>query len=492
MQQEQSGETDLQKAQADLAISQSTLRAIIEAAVDFGIITLDEQGNILDWNSGAENLFGYSREEVLGQHTDLIFTPEDRHAGIPMLEIESAKITGRSMDERWHLHRDGSRFFVSGVMTPIRNAGIQCYVKIARNITDRKLAEEALIVAEQRKSLAVQSAEMGEWEWELSTNNVKISEQIIKLLGLPAEQHDIAPTDLLRHIFPEDEPMAREQLNAALDGLNILQAECRILRADKKHIRWVNVYGRVVAHDNEKPSKMIGVLYDITPRKLLENQKDDFISVASHELKTPVTAIKTYTELLQESIEKYATEKDVSLVRKLNSQVDRLIDLMQNLLDASNVNERGIKLHPQLFDLNEMIRNECEILKAVAPHHRITCKLSANPLLHADRERIMQVITNFVANAAKYSPKETEIIISTEDQLHQVLVSVRDHGMGIPDEVQQFVFERYYRGQRESSYKGFGLGLYICAQIIKQHHGTIGLSSAPGQGSTFYFTLPYS
>jgi two-component system, chemotaxis family, CheB/CheR fusion protein len=482
----------LRRVQESLATSESRLRAIVEAAVDFGIIAVDEHGIILDWNSGAENMFGYHKHEVIGKNTDILFTPEDRHARISQIEIETAKKAGRSMDERWHMHKDGSRFFISGVMTPARDGGMNYFVKIARNITDRKLAEEALLMSEQRKSLAVQSAEMGEWEWELSTNNVKISNQVILLLGLQAGQINISPDMLVRIVYPEDEQMVRHLLNAALEGLNIFQAECRIIRADNKQLRWVNLYGRVVAHNSERPSKMIGVLYDITPRKVLEQQKDDFISMASHELKTPVTAIKSFSELLEESLEETSNSGNVALLRKLNRQVDRLIALMQNLLDSSNLSQGRIKLYPETFDINEAINDHLQILKAVTEGHHLKLNLASVPLIHADRERILQVINNFVANAAKYSPENSEIVITTEDQLHQAYVAVKDEGIGITDEAKQFVFERYYRGDHPAGKKGFGLGLYICSEIIKQHYGTIGLSSSPGQGSTFYFTLPYS
>ncbi len=484
--------TELRKVQDALFASESHLRAIVEAAIDFAIITLDQHGWITDWNSGAEIMFGHSRNEAIGRHIDVIFTPEDRHASIAQVEIDMARATGRSIDERWHLHKDGTRFYMSGVTTPIDPGGISGYVKVARNITDRKLAEEALLLSEQRKSLAVQSAEMGEWEWNKDTNQIKISDQAIILLGLPSGKTLINPDALFQQIYPGDEQLVRQQVLDALGGLNIFQAECRMIRADNQQVKWINAYGRVVAHTNSSATKMIGVVYDITPRKILEKQKDDFISLASHELKTPVTAIRVFSELLQENLEESQSKRNVQLLVKLNEQVNRLIKLIQNLLDSSSLSEGRMKLYPETFDLNAVITAQMDAFEAIAPRHRLTWSPGPAALVHADRERIIQVITNFISNAVKYSPEQTEIIISTVDQGDKVRFSVADKGIGIPPEEQRFVFDRYYRSNQADAHKGFGLGLYISAEIIKQHHGTIGILSKSGEGSTFYFTLPYS
>jgi PAS domain S-box-containing protein len=484
--------SELNKTLEALGASESQLRAIIEAAIDFAIIIVDLQGNILDWSSGAQRMFGYSKEEVIGTHTEIIFTPEDRHGGIPMVEIETARSTGKSFDERWHLRKDGSRFFMSGVMTPLHGGPVAGMVKIARNITDRKLAEEALLISEERKSLAVKSAEMGEWEWDINTGSIHFSETARALAGLPAADAEMSPHRVMLLIYPPDQPALLAQLETAMNGLQILQAEYRIVRADNQEIRWVNTYGRVVAQEAGRSSRMIGVVYDITARKVLEKQKDDFISQASHELKTPVSAIKAFSELLEENTgASSGAAFSKSILKKLNGQVDRLIKLIHDLLDASTITEGKMTLHPEPFDINEAIGEQIEPFQRIAGSRRIKWEPAAVSMVHADRDRILQVVTNFVSNAVKYSPKEGEVVISTEDKLDGVIVKVRDAGPGIPQEVQPYLFDRYYRVPNQQL-KGFGLGLYISAAIIRQHMGTIGVESVPDKGATFYFTLPYS
>jgi len=484
--------TELRKTQVDLNMSDSLLRGILEAAVDFGIIVIDEAGIIIDWNSGAEIMFGYSKKEALGLNAAIIFTPEDRYASIHKKEIIVAKTTGRSSDERWHLRKDGTRFFMSGVMTPLRSGNITGYVKIARNITDRKLAEEALFLSEQQKSLALQSAEMGEWEWNLEGGRIKISEQVTALLGLSPDIDQLAVWELLQQVYPDDQEMVRRQVNLAVEGLNIFHTECRIIRIDNQQVRWINLYGRVVGQLTGQVSKMVGVVYDITSRKTLEKQKDDFIGLASHELKTPVTAIKSISDMLIDEIGSSPESYAVDLLKKLNGQVDRLISLIRNVLDTSVINEGMMKLKPETIDLNRLVEENLEALQAVSSNHHLIWQPAQIPLIHADRERVMQVINNFISNAAKYASPGTHITLTIEDLSDKVKLSVKDEGPGIPENEQHFLFERYYRGDYNAQQKGFGLGLYICSEIIKQHHGFIGVQSRVGEGSTFYFTLPYT
>jgi PAS domain S-box-containing protein len=487
----------LRKTEISLQETSQKLRAILEAAVDFAIISLDLDGNITDWNSGAEKIFHYSRREAIGRFTDLIFTPEDKHGNIPAVEIERAAQTGRSVDERWHLRKDGSRFFMSGVLTPIyaeEHKTIKGYVKIARDITDRKLAEEALFLSEQRKSVMLQSTEIGEWEWDIISDTVQRSDHASLLLGLqPGASYEEAKS-FFSLIYQDDLSIVKQQLAPALGGLNVFQAEFRILRADTGQARWVNAYGRVIAHRQEQPMKMIGVIYDISDRKLQEKHKDDFISIASHELKTPVTSIQVYSDLLEDILMKSSTPQHAELVSKLNNQVARLVRLIYSLLDYTNIAEGRMKLFPQPFDLNQLIAEQVQELGLASPSHKLVWKPAAIALVHADRERIRQVLVNFISNAVKYSPAGSEVIITTEDELDGVKVRFRDFGGGIRAEEQARIFQRYYRVQSKEmeNNPGLGLGLYISSEIIKQHMGSIGVESLAGDGSTFYFKLPYS
>jgi PAS domain S-box-containing protein len=481
------------KAELRLKATSKRLHATLEAAIDFAIITLDKDGYIVDWNSGAENMFGYDRSEAIGQFTDIFFTPEDRYGGIPLEEIRRAETTGHSLDERWHLRKDGSRFFMSGVMTRIMESSITGYVKVARNITDRKLTEEALFLSEQRQSIAIQSTQMGEWDWDIPADRVKWNEHASRLLGMTTGAGSSHNPSFFTCIHPEDLPAVRQALDITLKGSLILQSEYRIIRADNAETAWVSMYGRVITHRDEQPVRMIGVIYDITARKMLEKQKDDFISIASHELKTPVSSIRGYSQLVLQTLNERGDTENAQLLIKMNSQVERLTRLLYALLDSTSMLEGRLRLIPEPFDVNQLIQQEIEDLQLIYPRHRLTWRPGKIAIVHADKGRIRQVLTNLISNAAKYSSEATEIVIATEDLMDGVLVKVTDQGIGISVEDQARIFERYFRGgEHEWNKHSFGLGLYISLEIIKQHHGMMGVESVRGEGSTFYFKLPYT
>lgn len=220
--------------------------------------------------------------------------------------------------------------------------------------------------------------------------------------------------------------------------------------------------------------------------------RDDFISVASHELKTPVTSILAFAEVVEARLEKAGNKEDAGIIKQLNAQVDRLTSLINSLLDTTRIAEGGLQMNVEPTDISHLINERLEEIRRTTTHHFYFEKKSIS-LVMADGERIGQVITNLLANAIKYSPNSSSIYITAEQQNENILVAVRDQGHGIAGEEQEKIFDRFYRvtDDKMGTYPGMGLGLYISAQIIQRHKGRIWVESEPGKGSTFYFTLPY-
>jgi len=233
---------------------------------------------------------------------------------------------------------------------------------------------------------------------------------------------------------------------------------------------------------------------DITVRKMQEHQKDEFIAVASHELKTPVTSIKAYTGILLEQVENYADETIASMVKKLDNQVDRLIQLIGTLLDATRLAAGEMLLDIEPVGLNAIIAELVEDAKLLSDRHSIIFNAGHLKPVPADKRLIGQVINNIISNAIKYSPDGGEVIITTLETNSGIQVSVQDFGIGIPEAEKSKIFGRYFRvrSQLAEKQQGIGLGLYITAGIMRQHGGDIFVESTEELGSTFYLTLPYS
>jgi len=363
-----------------------------------------------------------------------------------------------------------------------------------KNINERKLAEAALRESEARYRIALSSAEMAAWDWDIVHDAIIWNDQHFKLLGLEVENRTLNMDFFRKYIYPEDVGVVDRKLQYAVVTGEAFHLEFRIRRADNGEVRWMNGYGRIVSWLDSKATRMVGVMYDITNQKQLERQKEEFISIASHELKTPVTSIRSYAEIMLEQFIEQGDRKNAELMQKLEGQVERLADLVSALLDTSRISEGQLQLHPEEFDLNSLIAERIEELERLTTKHQISFSGGHLPAVVADRERINQVLINLITNAIKYSPAGGKIEIKSSATVELVKVSVRDYGMGIPAELQKKVFERFFRiGNPEvSTYPGMGLGLYISAGIIQRHGGTIYVESDPGKGSIFTFTLPYA
>jgi PAS domain S-box-containing protein len=242
------------------------------------------------------------------------------------------------------------------------------------------------------------------------------------------------------------------------------------------------------------------LIKDIREEKKKEESKDEFISIASHELKTPITSIKLYTDLLSKKVSPKMAE--YSLIEKLQVQVDRMVDLTNDLLDMSRIRTGNIEMHPESFNISELIYDIVSTISKTDPERKILIKGVVKESVYADRNRIGQVITNLITNALKYSPKNSKVTVTQEIKNRQVMIGVKDHGQGIPVAQQNKIFHRFYRVEGATTDQpSLGIGLYISATIVKQHKGKIWVkSSLPSSGQTkrkksesgsiFYFTIP--
>lgn len=230
---------------------------------------------------------------------------------------------------------------------------------------------------------------------------------------------------------------------------------------------------------------------EIEERKKADRLKDEFISIASHELKTPITSLKANVQVLHHQLMQKEDIKSAEQLAKMDAQLTRMTNLIRDLLDMTKVEGGKLQLHPTYFDFNELVSEVVEETQQITKTHEIVKKLDRTCTVYADRERIGQVITNFVNNAIKYSPKANNIIVKTVFTKSNVTFCVHDFGIGISKRNQPRVFERFYQVDESTkeSGLGLGLGLYISSEIITSQGGKIWVESIPGEGSTFCFTL---
>lgn len=269
------------------------------------------------------------------------------------------------------------------------------------------------------------------------------------------------------------------------------QEEFLVIIDGKEQKRWFSFTYKPIKDSNEQVYAIIHAATDVTKLVQLQQQKDEFLGIASHELKTPVTSIKAYAQVLERMIRSEGDEKKATMVRKMDQQLNRLTGLIGDLLDVTKIQSGKMTFNPIEFDFDAVVEDIVDEMQHISSKHKIICNLESNAIVFADKERIGQVITNFLSNAIKYSTDADEIDVATHSQDGEVILSVRDYGIGISEDLQHLVFDQFYRvdGNLQHTYPGLGLGLYISAEIIKSEGGRIWVESTVGEGATFFFAL---
>ena len=290
-------------------------------------------------------------------------------------------------------------------------------------------------------------------------------------------------------IHPDDLQYTLDQFKSIQKTSDGGEFQNRKKRADGVY-RWHLIRLRSIKNKENNAQLWVGTATDIDDLKMLQQQKDDFINIASHELKTPITSLKASLQLLDKIKDDPSSKMWPVLIGMANKSLDKVTILVNDLLDSSKVSDGQLHLNRKLFTISKAIDECCQYI-LIEDMYTIKTMGDITLQVCADAERINQVVINFVNNAIKYAPKSKEIKIHIEKTNDMVKVSVTDKGPGISADKLAYLFDRYYRVDSNGfQYSGLGIGLYICAEIIKKHNGQIGVYSELGKGSTFWFSLP--
>jgi len=373
------------------------------------------------------------------------------------------------------------------------------------DITDKRTIEEGLAEVEklfkeskERLKLAVDAAGLGTWDFNPLTGELILDHRCKEMFGLaPADA--ITYSSFISLIHADDRVIVDRVLKQALSGKNDgeYDKEFRTTVTVDNKFKWLKFKGKAYFDKTGLAYRFVGTSLDVTVQKMLDEatiellrQKDDFMSIASHELKTPITSLKASLQLLDKMKDNPSPKMLPSLIVLANKSMEKVTSLIEDLLNVSKLNQGQLHLHKTYFNIGEIIEGCCHHVRAEG---LFTIEITGDKSLqvYADTGRIEQILVNFVNNAVKYAPLSKVIVINIEKIKDMVKVSVTDKGPGILPEMLPNLFDRYYRvDQSGTQYSGLGLGLYICAEIIKKLDGEIGVDSKVGKGSTFWFTLP--
>ncbi|HEY8292447.1 MAG TPA: PAS domain S-box protein, partial [Thermomicrobiales bacterium] len=382
---------------------------------------------------------------------------------------------------------DGTRIWFTPYPTPLRDTEGQIVggINMLIDITERKRAEEmrarlAAIVESSDDAIVSKDLNGVIASWNAGAERLfgytaqeAIGKSVTMLI--PPERHDEEP-EILRRIRRGERVDHYETVRRRKDGTLL---DISLLISPIMDSRGMIVGASKIARD-------------ITAQRALARQRDVFIGIASHELKTPVTSIKGYAQLLARRLRSTGDPLVTTMLGKLDAQIDRLTGLIGDLLDVTRIESGNLPFRPAPFELNALITEMIDEVQRTAGRHTIVADLAAPVTLVADRDRIGQVLTNLLTNAIKYSPQSDRVVVRTAHAGTDIAVAVQDFGVGIPKKDQPHIFERFYRvdADNRAGYSGLGLGLYIAAEFVARHGGAIRVESKEGEGTTVRFSLP--
>ncbi|MHB1179714.1 MAG: sensor histidine kinase [Daejeonella sp.] len=522
---------------------QANLAAIVNTSDD-AIISKTLQGIITSWNKAAEKMFGYTEDEAIGKHITMLIPP-DRLQEEDIIIGNISK--GNKIDHFETIRRakSGEDIHISLSVSPIkdRNGNITGASKIARDVSALKTALDKTtqyaknleiinsLSQEISQNLDIESihqkltdattiltgAQFGAFFYNAFNTNGE-SYQLYTLSGAPREAFEKfgmpRNTAVFNHTFSglgivrvdditKDERYGKNRPHHGMPKghLPVVSYMAVPVKTSTGEVTGGLFFGHPEQGKFTEEQENLVKAISFQASAALENaklynevvnlnsKKDEFIGMASHELKTPLTSIMGYLQILHRL---ETTEKSKTFISKTVQQVKKLSSLVADLLDVSKIEAGKLQLVKRDFELMTIIEDAIELIQNSQTSHNIVLKRDLNTIsVNADPQRIEQLVINLLTNAVKYSPAAqiVEVLVKRHDD--NINIGVRDQGIGIPIEKQKHIFTRFYRVDGVNpSISGLGIGLYICKEVVDRHNGKIWVESTPGQGSTFWFTLP--
>ncbi len=463
----------------------------------------------LAWTDQCRALFGVPPGEPLTHGLFLtLLHPEDRE--------RIAQITEQTLAEQKEFHTEYRIIWPDGSLHWLADRGRGVYdsrgrpigmIGVVMDITDLKQAEEALCESERRFRRFVESNIIGITIDDMEGNIHEANDAFLNLVGYTRADLEAGRLRWTTLTAPEYRERNAHIIEDLLMTGSFSPVETAYITREGRRVPAL-VGGTLFRTGDPRALGMCFIL-DLTARKAIEEQKDLFLSITSHELKTPLTALKGLLQLLQRRAERLSRAGEKSsaeishFLKELTHnleisirQVDVQTRLINDLLDVSRITANTLELSLCQSDLTGILRQVVEDIRVTEPGRVILLELpEAEVNVRVDADRLSQVVTNYLTNALRYSPSDQPVQVGLTVREREARVWVRDRGPGLSEEEQRAIWQRFHRGKRGASQgsnacKGLGLGLYIAQRLIAQHGGQVGVESAPGEGSTFWFTLP--
>ncbi len=493
--------TETVRAQEVLRHERSWLHSLIQAMPD-GVCFRDDEGRWLLANDFALEFMGIKGMEYQGRSGQQMAELSDNYRVIHELcertdALAFQERVACSFEQQMpSLDGEIHTFDVTKVPVFEADGSPKGLLEVSRDITARKRTEEALKDSKARLAEAQRIAHLGSWQISLDTRRVTWSDEIYRIFGLEPVAQGVRFEQVMGHIPDDEHARVQRVVRRAIDTGEPFHLDHHILRADGA-MRIVHSQGKTARDAHGEQVRIVGIMQDITERKKVEQLKEEFVSIVSHELRTPLTPITGVLGLLAGGGGGELSPRTHKMVDLALRNSHRLLYLIDDLLDIQKMSSGQMDFHMCELDLGEVVHESLRI--NVSLEHQNDIKFvfdnrAVGARVFGDKGRLIQVMTNLLSNAAKFSPRNSivDVCVAPSKTADAVRVCVRDEGPGIPEEFRARVFEKFAQADSSSTRKhgGTGLGLTICRSIIERLDGHIDFETQPGKGTTFFFELP--
>lgn len=362
---------------------------------------------------------------------------------------------------------------------------------ILQDVTEEKNAMKELLHAQNMLRLAIEASGIGSWQIDPSTKALKYSATLAKMFGYEGTEA-MTYEQAIGQVTEEFKEMITQAIEKAIATGANYDITYSQRRFNDGEVIWLHSLGKMSQDQDGEHTIFSGVVMEITEQKQDEQRKNDFIGMVSHELKTPLSSMKGYLQMLQGNANKSGDTFTANALDKANNQVRKMTSMINGFLNVSRLESGKILVEKTSFNFIELIQQVIEETLLIQSSHQLQFLPCEDIIIEADRDKIGTVVSNLLSNAIKYSPNSKSVEISCKLIGNQVQISVKDEGIGIGPKDIGKLFDRYYRveNQQSPTISGFGIGLYLCDEIIQRHNGRIWAKSEAGVGSTFHFSLP--
>jgi PAS domain S-box-containing protein len=484
--------------------SEARLQRLVNSNV-IGVSFSHEDGTIIDANERFLQMLDYTRDDVEAGRLDWHKLTAPEYASRDREALQEIKRDGAVSQpyEKEYIDKNGNRVPVLAGAAMLNDAQNEM-VSFVIDMRPQKQLERELRTAKGQLEAILQNAGDGITVHDVEGSMLYVNEVAAHMSGFSSAQamlaasRDIYHQTLKRFVVKDERGHALKLEDfpgrrALREGRSVQQLLHYYDTVTERNF-WSYIKSQPIFNEEGQAQLVVNVLVDVSEQQELEQRKNEFISMASHELKTPVTSLKGFTNVLQRRLAKQGDEQGLHYLSRMDAQLNKLTGLISDLLDISRMQSGQLEMRAGPFDLDDLVEEIVENVQAATSTHHLSIEGSTGARIFGDQERLAQVYVNLLTNAIKYSPQANTVRLRLlrDEEAQQAVVSVQDFGIGIDKSYHEHIFERFYQvtDPEEKTYPGLGIGLYISSEIVIRHQGRMWVESSKGNGSTFYVALP--